>query len=306
MTNIIDDNCIDIIKTWLKYLKHERCYVDNTCEAYKRDIENFLEFCSQHLAQQVTIITLSTISIHNIRSWLTKRKIKGIAMSSNARAISVVRSFYRYVKRRYSIDNQAIFNISMPKVAKNLPRVLSHQEIDKLIQNFSDSPLHWIHKRDQAVIFLLYGCGVRISEALSLKVSDIQDDMLRIIGKGNKERIIPLLPYSKKIIQEYIEICPHLINPDQYLFVGKRGGRMSRTYFAHQLQKLRRRIGLPEVMTAHSFRHSFATHLLAEDLDIRSIQELLGHSNLSTTQNYTKVEKHHLLKSYAKAHPRNK
>ncbi|MBQ4874660.1 MAG: tyrosine recombinase XerC [Rickettsiaceae bacterium H1] len=297
-------DCETIIKTWIKYLKTERNYSENTYIAYNKDLRHFLTFVSFNTGEKVTKKSLANISIQEIRGWLTKRKIEGIEANSNSRALSVVRNFYRYIKKRYGIDNQAIFNVSLPKKTKILPRILSHDNIDKFLQDDSGNST-WVEKRNKAIIMLLYGCGIRISEALSIKVGEITGDMLNIIGKGNKERLVPILPYTKKAIREYIKLCPHLTKPDQYLFVGIRGKKMTRTHFAHQLKELRRKIGLPEIVTAHAFRHTFATHLLEQDVDIRAIQELLGHSSLSTTQNYTKVEKQHLLKKYLKSHPKN-
>ena len=301
----IDKECNNIVQHWQQYLAIERAYSENTSLAYLRDLQYFLKFCVDHIGEQVNINTLSNIAIQDIRSWLTKRKMQGIKAQSNARALSVIRSFYRYLRKKHNIHNQAVFNLALPKKQEHLPKALSHFDIDNLLNNISNSST-WEQKRDQAIILLLYGCGLRISEALSLTVADMQGDMLRIMGKGNKERIVPLLPYTKKVVKEYIKSCPHLVDITQSLFVGKRGDKMGRTYFAHRLQLLRRTIGLPEIVTAHAFRHSFATHLLEQEVDIRIIQELLGHASLSTTQNYTKIEKNHLMKAYLKAHPRHK
>lgn len=299
---MISNECQYILQQWQEYLKIERGYSDNTYIAYTNDLENFLTFCGNVLDKEITKTTLANITSQDLRSWITKRKINNIGANSNARALSAVRNFYRYTKQRHQINNQFVFSIVMPKKKNNLPRALSHD----VIHEFLHSPTHestWIEKRDQAIILLLYGCGVRISEALSITLKNIKNDLLYVIGKGNKERVVPILPHSKKTIKEYIELCPYLIRPDQYLFIGARGKKMSRTNFAHRLQTLRRKTGLPEIVTAHAFRHSFATHLLEQDVDIRIIQELLGHSSLSTTQNYTKINKKHLLKEYLKCYP---
>ena len=302
---MIGNECTSIINSWIEYLQIERNYSQNTCSAYYRDLQNFLIFCANNSGDEMTTSILSKITVQDIRSWLTKRKINKIGAKSNSRALSVIRNFYRYIRKRHGIDNQSIFNISMPKTKKILPRSLSHKNIKYLLENSSYEET-WIEKRNMAIILLLYGCGIRISEALSITINKINADMLHIIGKGNKERVVVILPYTKKIIKEYVKLCPYLITPDQHLFVGKKGNKMSRTNFAHQLKKLRRRIGLPETVTAHAFRHSFATHLLEQDVDIRVIQELLGHCSLSTTQNYTKVNKQQLLKEHQKSHPKCK
>ena len=301
----LEAKCSTVIKYWQQYLQVERAYSEHTYTAYLRDLQDFCKFYAGYTGTQVTIDKLSNIAIQDIRSWLAQRKMQGIKAQSNARALSVLRNFYRYLRKKHRINNQAAFNITMPKKQDSLPRALSHFDIDHLLSNISDSAT-WEQKRDQAIILLLYGCGLRISEALSLTVADMQSDMLHILGKGQKERVVPLLPYSSKVVQEYIELCPHLLGGEQPLFVGQRGKKMGRTYFAHKLQILRRKIGLPEIMTAHAFRHSFATHLLEQEVDIRIIQELLGHSSLSTTQNYTKIDTRHLITAYTKGHPRHK
>ncbi len=299
------NNHCHLIKQWVIYLQTERCYSRNTYEAYKSDLEDFFAFYTENNGKGLTITTLKSITIQEIRSWLTKRKRKGLSANSNARALSAVRSFYNYARRQHKILNHSVFNISAPKKQKNLPRTLSYENITKILKIFSNETT-WIQKRDCAVILLLYGSGLRISEALSIKLNNISDDMINVIGKGSKERAVPILKCTQKVIQEYIKLCPYPINPEQNLFIGKRGNKISRTHFANRLKSLRRNFSLPEMLTAHTFRHSFATHLLAHDVDIRVIQELLGHSQLSTTQNYTKVEKKHLLKKYLKSHPRNK
>ncbi len=305
MDDYTDAKCSTIIKSWQQYLQFERSYSGNTCGAYLRDVQDFCKFYVNYAGNKLTIQKLSIITVQDIRGWLARRKIQGIKSKSNARALSVLRSFYRYLRKKHHIDNQSIFNVTMPKQQDSLPKSLSHFDIDALLEKISDST-HWEQKRDQAIILLLYGCGLRVSEALSLTVADVQNDMLHIVGKGKKERIVPLLPYTSKVIQEYTKCCPHILGVEEPLFVGKRGKKMGRTYFARKLQLLRRKIGLPEIMTAHAFRHSFATHLLEQDVDIRIIQELLGHSSLSTTQNYTKVDTRHIIKAYTKAHPRHK
>ncbi len=302
---MISNKCKTIIKQWLNYLTQELNYSSNTHNAYRTDLQNFLIFCANNLGQEITLQTLQHISTQEIRSWLNQRKINDITSRSNARALSVIRNFYQYLKTKESISNQAIFNISIPKQHHNLPRPLSQQNIETLLQNISHH-IKWVEKRDRAIISLLYGCGLRISEALSLKVSEAKSDIINITGKGNKARMVPCLPYIKTAIQEYIKLCPYLLNVNQPLFVGIRGKQLTRNNFANHLKDLRRTMGLPESTTPHAFRHSFATHLLKANTDIRLIQELLGHTNLSTTQNYTKIEKTHLLAEYLKHHPKAK
>lgn len=201
------------------------------------------------------------------------------------------------------MKNEDISVIVNPRRPKILPKALDVTQIFNLLKK-SEKNQDWQGLRDTAIFTILYGCGLRISEALALNVGDItHNDFLRVKGKGNKERIVPLLPLVKENISAYLAACPYKLTNGEPLFLGARGDRISPRIIQRNLEKLRRELGLPDTVTPHALRHSFATHLLAEGTDLRSIQELLGHASLSTTQRYTDVQIETLQKEYLKAHP---
>jgi len=204
------------------------------------------------------------------------------------------------------VSNATIKAVRSPKPKPPLPKPISIEDsldVIKAVSKLSDTP--WISKRDVAVFTLLYGCGLRIDEALSLNNVDKPDgDVMTITGKGNKQRIVPILPIVSDAIKVYAEACPFSEQPNNPLFVGARGGRLNAGVVQRLMRKVRHQLGLPNTATPHALRHSFATHLLGAGGDLRTIQELLGHSSLSTTQRYTSVDSKRLLEVYKKAHPR--
>lgn len=280
-----------IIEKWYEWLRCNRSYLPNTLESYMRDLKDLINFLNTHIGGEVNVGTLEKLSVPELRSWLTSRYARGVNARSNARALSVIRNFFKYIKNNYNIDNEAVFSLSRPIQRRTLPKALSIPDIKTLVKEMKLSDLSepWVVKREIAIIVLLYGTGLRISEALNLRVSDINNESLIVTGKGDKQRQVFILPAVKKCIQEYVKACPYLgiNNETQYLFLGVRGKKLGRTYVANRLQKIRRMLNLPEILSPHAFRHSFATHLLQKDIDIRSIQQLLGHSSLETTQVYT-------------------
>jgi integrase/recombinase XerC len=248
---------------------------------------------------------LQQLETRDIRAWLASRS-QCFEAASTARALSTVKSFFRYLEKQEQVKNAAIFNIRGPRLKKALPRALAEGQAAEALQSIGQQhEEEWVNKRDVALLVLIYGCGLRISEALSLRCQDVpQGDVLTITGKGNKQRQVPVLPAVKEAIQQYIASCPYPFTPLSPLFLGKRGKALDPAIFQLQLRKLRAALNLPESTTPHAFRHSFATHLLSAGGDLRSIQELLGHASLSTTQRYTHVDKARLLKAYKGAHPR--
>lgn len=280
-----------IIEKWHEWLKFRRSCSPNTLESYTRDLKDFMDFLSMHIGGEVNVGTLEKLSVPELRSWLSSRYAKGIGARSNTRALSVLRNFFKYINNNFNIENKAVFSLSKPIQRKTLPKALTTSDIKTLLEEMKLSDLGepWVMKRDTAIIMLLYGAGLRISEALNLKVSDINNEELIITGKGSKQRQIFILPVVKKCMQEYVKACPYLgiNNKTEYLFLGVRGKKLGRTYVANRLQKIRRIFNLPETLSPHAFRHSFATHLLQENVDIRSIQQLLGHASLETTEIYT-------------------
>lgn len=295
------------IKGWLEWLAHQKKYSRHTHTAYFIDIRHFLSFANKHEGGEVHINTLSALALRDFRSWLAARHTEGFSATSTARALSTVRGFYRFLEKQGVAENAAIFHVRTPKLPKSLPKSVGEsQAIASLDMVGFTHKEQWVQQRDVALLTLIYGCGLRISEALGLRAKDLKDGATSLIltGKGNKQRMVPVLPQIHAAIAEYKKSCPFTLSPDEALFRGARGKALQPAIFQKEIRNLRNALGLPESTTPHAFRHSFATHLLAAGGDLRTIQELLGHADLSTTQRYTKVDSERLLSAYAKAHPR--
>ncbi len=301
----------DQIQLFLRHLDAERGLAGKTLEAYERDLCQFMAFLSSYQGQSVTIDMLEAIDVRGFRSFLARRRAQGTSSRSLARSLSALRSFFRFLNRQKIIENQAVLAVQMPKIPHSVPKPLSELKAGDvmsgadLVQREGADP--WVLARDSAVLLLLYGSGLRISEALNLNVADaptLTKDVLRIKGKGGKERIVPVLPVAIKAIADYLFLCPYGNEGDDPLFLGEKGKRLSPRIIQLLMQRLRGALGLADTATPHALRHSFATHLLGNGGDLREIQELLGHANLSTTQIYTEVDQKHLLKTYQGAHPR--
>lgn len=300
-----------LLQQWLDWLAHVRRASEHTTSAYQSDMTAFLLFTSEHLGGNVTLNHLKQLETRDFRAWLAWRMQEGYNKTSTARALSTVRHFYRYCEREELMSHSAIFHVRMPRLSKPLPKALSADQSLQAVMSIGT--LHeepWVAQRDTALLMLIYGCGLRISEALGLKVGDLPPagGSLRIHGKGNKERIVPLLPIVRQAIDDYLKLSPfhQPLNSKAIIFVGVRGAALQPGIFQKQLRHLRSWLGLPETATPHAFRHSFATHLLAQGADLRDIQELLGHVSLSTTQRYTHVDSERLLSAYRDAHPLGK
>lgn len=294
-----DDAVNEIILQWQNWLANERKYSSNTCDAYFRDFADFTNFFENPL----TLNHLKKLDIRDFRSYLSHCASSYLDKASIARHISTLKNFFRFLNKKNILDNTAIFSLSSPRKAKVLPRALDvDQAFDLLEESKNFAKNSWQGLRDAAIFTILYGCGLRISEALNLNLGDITDnDFLRVIGKGKKERLVPLLPQVREAINAYIAECPYNLQPNDALFLGARGERLSPRIIQRQMQKIRAYMSLPDNLTPHALRHSFATHLLAQGTDLRSIQELLGHASLSTTQRYTDVDIEKLKKEYKRA-----
>jgi integrase/recombinase XerC len=293
------------IGQWLSWLAHEKRVSDHTYAAYARDLTAFLAFMTEHLGAPPDFAALTGLNAGDFRSYLARRTSAGIARSSIARGMSVLRSFFRFLDRAGQVHNPAVRAIRSQRLPQAVPRPLSPDDaldVLKEVATISDEP--WIAKRDVALFTLLYGCGLRIAEALGLDRTNMPTgDIMVIKGKGGKERIVPVLPVVISAIEDYLTACPYE-DDDGPLFLGARGARLNPGVVQRQMRRLRAAMGLPETATPHALRHSFATHLLSAGGDLRSIQELLGHESLSTTQRYTKVDADRLMKVYDDAHPR--
>lgn len=301
-----DETLLPLIKDWQNWLLKERLYSEHTLDGYSRDLACFL---AEVKATSLGINDLKELDIHDFRKFLSKQSSRNLNKASLCRELSAVKNFFKWLERKKILKNPALSIVSSPKRAKVLPKALDEEDSFKLLKKIANLENEaWQGLRDRAILTLLYGCGLRISEALSLNIGDIsaRSEFLRVKGKGNKERIVPLLPIIWQYIDAYLAECPYKLNVGEPLFLGARGERISPRIIQRQLQKLRLSLGLPDTVTPHALRHSFATQLLAAGTDLRSIQELLGHASLSTTQRYTDVQTETLQREYHKAHPLEK
>ena len=295
---------IELIDAWLAWLAGERGYSTHTLDAYARDLASFFKFWQDYLGRLPQKDDLRQTDIRTFRAFLSCQNNHHLGKSTMARELSSLKNFFKWLNRNHIITNTTLTAVSSPKKDKILPKALDVSQTLEVLDTASHfAKEEWQGLRDVAILTILYGCGLRISEALSLNVGDINhNDFLKIRGKGNKERLVPVLPVVKEKIAAYLKACPYQQKQGDALFLGARGERISPRIIQRNLEKLRRYLGLPETLTPHALRHSFATHLLAEGTNLRSIQELLGHASLSTTQRYTNVEIEHLKKEYQKAH----
>ncbi|MDR1236526.1 MAG: tyrosine-type recombinase/integrase [Holosporaceae bacterium] len=296
----------EFLKCWLEELEIQKYYSRHTIEAYRRDVTNFENFLVGHIGDNVSPEILRTLKTADFRSWLSRRISDGLTARSNVRALSALKSFFRYLAKRDLVDLKSIDSVKRPKLSALLPKPIKEDKIlDFLnLDFFFENDPQWITDRDRALFSLLYCCGLRINEALNIKTKDVADE-IKISGKGKKDRMILVLPLVSDRIKIYISGCPHDLS-EGFLFVGLKGKRLHASLADNRLQKLRLMHDLPDHASAHAFRHSFATHLIQHGADLRSVQELLGHESLSSTQIYTDVDDCNLLKTYAKTHPLEK
>ena len=296
---------------WLSHLGSERRLSPKTLEAYGRDLRQCLDFLSNHWGERVTLTRFAALEATDIRAFMAMRRADDIAGRSLMRALAGLRSFGRFLEREGKGKVGALSAIRAPKVAKTLPKPLPMASAKRLAdadERAGEERETWILARDAAVMALLYGSGLRISEALGLKRREVpragEGDVLIVTGKGNKTRMVPVLQNVLALVDEYVATCPHPLPPEGQIFLGARGGPLSPRIIQLAMERLRGALGLPDSATPHALRHSFATHLLSRGGDLRAIQELLGHSSLSTTQIYTGIDSERLLEVYASAHPR--
>lgn len=293
---------------FLAWLTHERRLAALSVEAYERDTRGFLNFLSGHLEGPVDFPALSGLRLADFRAWLADEARRGIGNASRSRHLSAVRSFFRWLQRRHGVSNAQIGLLQGPKTKRPLPRALSKTQAVAVAQDIGElADDAFIATRDVALFGLLYGAGLRISEALALNVRDgrlgVSEGTLVVLGKGEKQRVVPLVAVVRAGIDRLLRMQGGR-EPGSALFCGVQGKRLNAGVVQRRVRDFRRLNGLPEHATPHALRHSFATHLLAGGADLRSIQELLGHASLSTTQRYTAVDEAQLLKVWRGAHPR--
>jgi integrase/recombinase XerC len=299
-----------VLMAWLEHLAHERRLSDRTLEAYGHIGRLYVAFIQTHRGETLFLNDLGTITAAELRAHLAERRSgdRPLNARSLSQTLAAIRGFHRFLDRRFGIDAPQLALVKGPRVKATLPRPVTEDQAIGLLQEPDADPdmEPWEAARDRAVLTLLYGCGLRISEGLSLRFGDVPlGDSLRITGKGDKTRVVPVLPQVAEAIDDYVRQCPWPLSPEQALFRAKRGGPLSPRQVQATVQRLRGRLGLPESATPHALRHSFATHLLGAGADLRSIQELLGHASLSTTQKYTQVDAEALMRAYQSARPRD-
>lgn len=294
----------DILQKWQTWLQVEKNVSKHTLRAYVSDMSRFIDFLSQHHSKAISINNLSATSITDFRSWMSKQAVGGASNRTRARALSSIKNFLNWMDKQGIAHNAAISIVQAPKLPRKLPRPMEEVQAFRLLDNMVLD--NWIAIRDRAIFTLLYGCGLRVNEALSLNINNLpHDGFLRVIGKGNKERQVPILKEVEKCLEEYRTACPYPETPNRPLFLGAKGGRLNQGVVQKAMRGLRKELNLPDTATPHALRHSFATHLLQNGANLREIQELLGHASLSTTQRYTDVNFEDLRAVYAKAHPRS-
>ncbi len=297
----------EIVAEFIEYLTGAKHYSSHTVTAYETDICDFIRFYDNYAGRTADVSDMARADTLCFRAWLADRARRNLAHKSTARALSSLRGFYKYLAKHHGIKNNAIGLISSPKVPRKLSKAIEVTDVENMHDAIRsiDAAEPWIAARDWALVVLIFGCGLRISEALSLTNADVRahPDILRIMGKGAKERIVPVLPAVWDAIDKYTAVRPFGAAPDDALFRSVRGLPMSARMAEKVVEHVRRYLQLPDYVTPHALRHTFATALLAGGADLRSLQELLGHSSLSTTQLYTRVNMSEIMNIYNHAHP---
>jgi integrase/recombinase XerC len=296
---------------WLEALAYERRASKHTVEAYGRDLRYFLAFLAEHLGAPADAAALKELRPADLRAYLARRRNEGLESRSLLRALAAIRSFMRALEKKGLAKTDLFAAVRGPKRPHHLPKALNVEDARDLIDPQSragEAREPWILARDAAVLGLLYGAGLRISEALSLERAQAPIgavDRVTILGKGGKTRTVPVIEPVRRLLEGYLALCPYELSGGP-LFVGARGERLQPRIVQLAVQRMRGALGLPDSATPHALRHSFATHLLGRGGDLRTIQELLGHASLSTTQIYTAIDKARLLGAYRLSHPRSR
>mgnify|MGYP005678068945 FL=1 len=305
-SGLVSPAICNAVSEWLDNERALKSSAKNTITAYEADIVRFAIFMTKHRAEPQGLSALSEIHTRDMRSWMAHERGRGVGSRSLARSLSAVKSFFRWLAKRHALEATAVLLSRSPKFEPKLPRPLEIQAASKMIETVElQSMDDWVAARNAAVLTLLYGSGLRISEALGLTGENIPlPDVIRIQGKGGKERMVPVLPVTQSAVARYAKLCPFQMDPKLPLFRGVRGGGLNARIVQKTMQIARMQLGLPATATPHALRHSFATHLLNAGGDLRTIQELLGHASLSTTQAYTAVDSSRLMQVYNASHPK--
>ncbi|MFL2661009.1 MAG: tyrosine-type recombinase/integrase [Alphaproteobacteria bacterium] len=289
---------------WKTWIKSQKRLSNNTISSYTRDLRAFNIFIKSFKNSKLNLKILSELDEDDLSAWFYERLKNSISHRSNARALSALKSFMNYLIKANVIKNSKILTIKGPKFLESLPRPLSSKQIQKIIAEIKNGKVKWIIMRNLSIIILMWGYGLRISETLNIKVSDLLRSELRVIGKGQKVRLIPMREELVSFIFKMLENMPFIYKDDSFVFLGEKGKKLKPEIIQRVIREIRNKCLLPDNTTPHSLRHTFATELLHNLVDLRYIQELLGHSSLSTTQKYTSVDSEHLKNILEKKHPR--
>jgi len=294
----------DYFQDYLIMLRVERNVSANTIDAYRRDLKQYLGY----IIDDMEIKSLYNISSDNIRDYIRNLNNQGLSPKSIARIISSIRSYHNFLSSEQIIKENPALNLDTPKIPKKLPLVLSEKEISDIIKAIDDA--YQFAKRDKAIIEMLYSCGIRVSELCDLETSNliIDDDLIRVMGKGSKERLLPIGGRAKRLLNDYLIHSRHKLikkTSSSFVFVSRNGKRLTRAMINNILKKWSLNSGIKKPISPHTLRHSFATHLLEGGADLRFVQALLGHSDITTTQIYTHLDKHHIKQVYKSHHPRS-
>ncbi len=299
-------NVQQMLNDWGNYLSVQRRLSPKTVSSYMEDMKGFFDFLFQTFQEPVNEKILKDLTITDFRAFLSWRSQKNIDRNSVARGVSALKNFFKYLMRQDILKNSVVMSVRVARPHHHLPHPITPDQAKEFLDwAFKINKKEWSGWRDKALFTLMYGCGLRIAETLSLDVKDVSPvpEILRIKGKGNKERLVPVLPAVRRTLQTYLHHHPHPLM-EYPLFVGAQGDRINPGVVQRTVRQIRGLMGLPETVTPHALRHSFATHLLQNGGDLRSIQELLGHSSLAATQRYTEITAKDMERTYQKAHPR--
>lgn len=296
-------NAAELLAAWRSHLEHGRRRSPHTVRAYESAARRICEargLCS--------LDDVAALEAHDLRAQIAMRRAEGLANTSAARELSALKAFIAFARAESGDPDPAAPRLRGPRLKKGLPRPVTPDEAANLAELIDGAASEdWIGARDRAVLLLMYGSGLRIAEALSLQGRDVPlGEALQVTGKGGKQRLVPVLPITREAVAAYVDACPYTLSAKEPLFRGAKGGPLSQGMVQKAMARARRALGLPDSATPHALRHSFATHLLGAGADLRSLQELLGHASLGSTQIYTKVDAASLLENYRAAHPRAK
>ncbi|AHX11365.1 phage integrase family protein [Neorickettsia helminthoeca str. Oregon] len=303
MESSLDSALLALVYGWINWLSGIKNFSSNTVAAYKIDLLSLLDFLCRFHGRPVLVADLTIINNTTLRGWFADRRRRKISFRANSRALSSVKNFFRYLGKHQGIVNEEVLSMALKFRGNSIPKSLTLDEITEVIEKFSSLKSTWIVQRNIALCYLLYGSGLRVSEALNLRIKDLEQSSIKVLGKGNKERMIQILPVVRKALEDYLELCPFPSERENFLFLDRYGNKLCRTVIASAMISLRKKFNLSPNITPHALRHSFATHLLQSGIGIRKIQELLGHSSLASTEVYTKLDVASLVKKYAQFSP---